>query len=123
MNADDGLDGLVDAALDGHRVGAGGDVAQAFLIDRQGEDGGRGGAVAGDVAGFLGDGVDELGAHVLEGSARSISLLTVTPSLVTVGPPKRFLEDDVAAGRPRVMPTALASFSAPANSFLRASSV
>ena len=63
---DDGVDGLVDAALDGHRVGAGGDVAQAFLVDRQGQDGGGGGAVAGHVAGLLGDGVDELGAHVLE---------------------------------------------------------
>ena len=27
---DDGLDGLLDAALDDHRVGAGGDVAEAF---------------------------------------------------------------------------------------------
>jgi len=59
------LHGLVDAALDGHRVGAGGDVAQAFLVDGQGQDGGRGGAVAGDVAGLLGDGVDQLGARVL----------------------------------------------------------
>ena len=63
---DDGVDGLVDAALDGHRVGAGGDVPQPFLVDGQGQDGGGGGAVAGDVAGLLGDGVDELGAHVLE---------------------------------------------------------
>ena len=30
------VDGLVDAALDGHRVGAGGDVAQAFLVDGAG---------------------------------------------------------------------------------------
>ena len=44
----------------------GGDVPQAFLVDRQGQDGRGGGAVAGDVAGLLGDGVDELGAHVLE---------------------------------------------------------
>ena len=63
---DDGFDGLVDAALDGHRIGAGGDVAQAFLIDGQGQDGRGGGAVAGHVAGLLGDGVDQLGAHVLE---------------------------------------------------------
>ncbi len=33
------------------------------------------------------------------GSGRSISLETVTPSLVTVGPPNDLLEDDVAAGR------------------------
>ena len=34
------------------------------------------------------------------GSGRSISLETVTPSLVTVGPPKRLVDDDVPAGRP-----------------------
>ena len=47
---DDGLDGLVDAAFDLHRVGAGGDVLEAFLEDGFGQDGRGGGAVAGDVA-------------------------------------------------------------------------
>ena len=34
------------------------------------------------------------------GSGRSISLQTVTPSLVTVGPAEGLVDDDVAAGRP-----------------------
>src|SRR5438067_4772609 len=57
------------------------------------------------------------------GSARSISLLTVTPSLVTVGPPKLLSRMTFRPVGPRVMPTAWASLSAPASSFLRASSV
>ena len=57
------------------------------------------------------------------GSGRSISLLTVTPSLVTVGPPKLLSMMTLRPVGPRVMPTAWASFSAPAESFLRASSV
>ncbi len=63
----DGLDGLLDAALEGDRVGAGGDVAQALADECLGEDGRRGGAVARDVVGLLGDLLDELGADPLEG--------------------------------------------------------
>src|SRR5690349_2393473 len=58
-----------------------------------------------------------------KGSGRSISLLTVTPSLVTVGPPKLLSRMTFRPVGPRVMPTAWASFSAPWKSFLRASSV
>src|SRR5438128_1262002 len=57
------------------------------------------------------------------GSGSSISLDTVTPSLVTVGPPKLFSMMTLRPVGPSVLPTALASFSAPAKSFLRASSV
>ena len=64
---DGGVDGLVDAALDADRVGAGGDVLQAFAKDRLGQDGGGGGAVAGGVAGLAGDFADHLGAHVFTG--------------------------------------------------------
>ena len=56
-----------DAALEGHRVGAGGDVLEAFVHDRLAEDGGGGGAVAGDVVGLGGDLLGQLGADVLEG--------------------------------------------------------
>ena len=64
---DGGFDGLVDAALDADRVGAGGDVLQAFAIDRLGQNGRGGGAVAGGVAGLAGDFADHLGAHVFIG--------------------------------------------------------
>ena len=94
------LDGLVDAALDGHRVGAGGDVAQAFLIDRQGQDGRRGGAVAGHVAGLLGDGVDELGAHVLERIGQVDFLGDGDAVLGDGRAAEGLVDDDVAAGRP-----------------------
>ena len=93
----DGLDGPVDAALDRHRVGAGGDVAQALLVDEQAEDGGRGGAVAGHVARLLGDGVDELGAHVLE-RVGQVDLLGDGDAVLGDGRrAEGLLEDDVAA--------------------------
>src|SRR3712207_8686628 len=45
---DDRRDALLDAALELERVGAAGDVAEALVDDRLGQDGGGGGAVAGD---------------------------------------------------------------------------
>ena len=67
MACDDGVGGLLDAALEQHRVGAGGDVLQAFVDDGLGQHGGGGGAVAGDVVGLGGGFLEQLGAHVLEG--------------------------------------------------------
>ena len=66
MLLDDLVDGLLDAALERQRVGAGGDVLQALADDRLGEHGRRGGAVAGDVVGGRGHLAHELGALVLE---------------------------------------------------------
>ncbi len=63
---DDGGHGLVDAALQVHRVHAGGDVLHAFADDRLGQHGGGGGAVTGDVGGLGSDFLDHLRAHVLE---------------------------------------------------------
>src|SRR5690606_22120431 len=60
--------GLEDAALNRHRIGsAAGDILEPSNINRLGQDGRGGGAVAGDIAGLAGDGVHELGAHVFEG--------------------------------------------------------
>ena len=63
---DDGLDGLVDAALEGDRVGAGGDVAQALVDQGLGQNGRGGGAVTCDVVGLLGNFLHQLGADALE---------------------------------------------------------
>jgi hypothetical protein len=63
---DDGGDGQVDAALQVHRVHAGGNRLGAFADDRLGQNGGGGGAVAGDVVGLGGDFAHHLRAHVLE---------------------------------------------------------
>ena len=60
------LDGEIDAALQVHRVHAGGDRLHALADDRLGEHGGGGGAVAGDVVGLRGDFAQHLRAHVLE---------------------------------------------------------
>ena len=59
------LHGGVDAALEAHGVGAGGDVLEALAIDGLGEHGGRGRPVTGDVGGLGGDLLQHLGAHVL----------------------------------------------------------
>jgi hypothetical protein len=58
--------GLVDAALEVHRVHAGGDELHAFADDGLGQHGGRRGAVTGDVGGLGSDFLDHLRAHVLE---------------------------------------------------------
>jgi hypothetical protein len=65
---DDGLDGLVDAALEAIGLAPAVTFLRPSLEDGLGEDGGGGGAVAGDVGGLGGDFLDHLGAHVLEGS-------------------------------------------------------
>ena len=71
------------------------------LVDRLGQDGRGGGAVAGDVAGLLGDGVDELGAHVLE-RVGQLDLLGDGDAVLGDGrAAERLVEDDVAAGRAR----------------------
>ena len=56
------------------------------------------------------------------GSSSSISLLTVTPSLVTVGPPNDLLIITLRPRGPSVMATASASLSTPASILARAAS-
>src|SRR5690606_21171799 len=60
-----GADGGLDAPLQGHRVRAGRDVAQALAHERLGEDRRRRRAVTGHVVGLLGDLLDELGTDLL----------------------------------------------------------
>ena len=63
---DDLLDRALDAALERHRVRAGGDVLHALPDHRLGQQRRGGGAVARDVVGRRGDLAHELGALVLE---------------------------------------------------------
>src|SRR3569623_1849167 len=58
--------GLVDTALQVHRVHAGGHRLQAFAQDGLGQDGGGGGAVTGAVGRLRSDFLHHLRAHVLE---------------------------------------------------------
>ena len=53
-----------DAALQQHRVGAGGHILQAFADDRLRQNGCGGGAIAGDVVGLGCRFLQQLGAHV-----------------------------------------------------------
>src|SRR3990172_8410797 len=92
-----GLHAGLDAALEVHRVGAGGHVAHTLADDRLGEDGGGGGAVAGDVVGLGGHLAGELGAHVLE-RVLEVDLLGDADAVVHHGwGPELPLEHDVAA--------------------------
>ncbi len=63
---DDRGDGQVDAALEVHRVHAGGDRLHALADDRLGQHGRGGGAVTGLVVGLRRDLADHLRAEVLE---------------------------------------------------------
>ena len=96
---DGGLDGGLDAPLQGHRVGAGGHVAEALVDHGPGEDGGGGGAVAGDVVGLLGDLLDQLGADLLVGVLELDLLGDGDAVLGDGGGAPLLLEDDVAALR------------------------
>ena len=90
---DDGVDGLVDAALERHRVRAGGDVLEAFAEDRLGEHGRGGGAVAGEVGGLGRDFLHHLRAHVLE-RIRELDLLGDGDAVLGDGRRAELLVDD-----------------------------
>jgi hypothetical protein len=120
--ADGGRHGLVDAALQVHRVDAGGHGLEAFLDERLCQHGRGGGAVTGDV-GRLGSGfLDDLRTEILVASASSISFATDTPSLVIVGAPKLFSSTTLRPFGPRVTLTALARVFTPLSMRARASS-
>ena len=90
-------DGGLDAPLEVHRGGAGGDVAQALADHRLGQHGRGGGAVTGDVVGLGGDLLGELGAEVL---VRVVELDLAGDGHAVVGDRGRaplLVEDDVAA--------------------------
>ena len=94
---DDGLDGLFDAALELHRVGAGGDHLEAFAVDRlrQHRRGRR--AVAGRVGGLARDFAHHLGAHVLERVLEVDFLGDGHAVLGDGGGAELLVDDDVAA--------------------------
>ena len=96
---DDVLDREVDAALEVHRVHAGGNRLGAFLDDRLGEHGRGGGAVTGEVRGLRGDFAHHLRAHVLELVFELDLLGDGDAVLGDARRAERLVEDDVAALR------------------------
>ena len=91
------FDGLLDAALQLHRVGAGDDVLRALAEDRLREHGRGGGAVTGDVRRLARDFADHLGAHVLERILQVDFLGDGDAVLGDGGGAELLVEDDVAA--------------------------
>ena len=96
---DDGFDREIDAALEVHRIGAGGDRLGAFPDDGVGEHGRRGGAVAGEIALLRGDFAHHLRAHVLELVGELDLLGDGDAVLADARRAKTLLEHDVAALR------------------------
>ena len=116
------FDGLVDAALQVHRVHAGGDRLHALADERLRQHGGGGGAVAGVVGGLGGDLFTICAPMFSNASASSFLGDGETPSLVMVRCAVALLQHDVAALRTGVALTALASTMTPAHHLERASS-
>ena len=94
---DEGGGAGFEAALQAHRVRAGGDVLEAFLDDRLAEHGGGGGAVTGDVVGLGGDFLGELGTDVLERVFEFDVLGDGHAVVGDRGSAELLVEDDVAA--------------------------
>ena len=93
----DRLDGLLDAALDVHRVRAGDDVLRALAVDRLREHGRGRRAVAGHVRRLARDLAHHLRAHVLE---RVLQVDFLGDRHAVLGDGRRaelLVEDDVAA--------------------------
>jgi len=90
--------------LQSGRVGSGGDVLEAFFVDGFSENGRRGGAVAGDVAGLGGDFAHELGADVLVRILELDLLGDGDAVLGDRGGTEFLVEDDVASARSRAWP-------------------
>ena len=94
---DDGFDGEIDAALQVHRVHAGGNRLGAFAHDRRGEHGRGGGAVAGLIGGARCDFPHHLRAHVLELVFELDFLRHRHAVLGDARGAERFIEHDIAA--------------------------
>src|SRR5579862_8969724 len=94
--AGDDLNGLLDAALQGHWIGTGSDGLDAFAEDSLGEDGGGGGAVAGDVGSLGSDFTNHLGAHVLQ-AVLQFDFLCHGDAVFSDGRRTEFLLDDYVA--------------------------
>ena len=90
-------DGEIDAALQVHRVHAGGNRLHAFANDRLGENGRGGGAVTGDVVGLRSDFADHLGAHILELVLQFDFLGDRNAVLGDAGGAEALVDDDIAA--------------------------
>ena len=115
--------GLIDAALDGHRIRARGHRLDAFAENRLRQNRRGGGAVAGNVGGLRRHFAHHLGAHVLE-RILQLDFFRDRHAVFGDGRSAEFLlENDVAALGPRVTFTASASWLTPRRIAWRESSL
>ena len=96
---DDFLDGLGNAARQGHGIVAGGDHLETFAVNGLGEDGGGGSAVAGHITGLAGRLLDELRPHVLIGIGQFNLLGHGDAVLGDGGTPPSFIKHGIAAAQ------------------------
>src|SRR5262249_33674574 len=115
---DDAGDGLLDTAGQGHGVAAGGDHLEALAVDGLGQDGGGGGAVAGDVGRLARRFLHQLSAHVLVGVGQFDFLGDGDAVLGDVGAAPALVEDGVAAARPQRRPDGPGQFADTGQQFL-----
>ena len=97
----DRLDRHVDALLDLHRVGAGGDILEPLLENALGQDRRGRGAVAGHGRGLRRDFLDHLGPHVLIGVFQLDFLGDAHAVLGHGRRAERLFQDDDLAGGPQ----------------------
>ena len=96
---DDFGHGLIDAALEIHWIGAGGDVFEAFAEDNLSQHGRRRGAVTGDVGRLGRDFLNHLSAHVLVGVLEFDFFSDGNTVFGDGRRAKAFVQDDVATLR------------------------
>src|SRR5207247_963444 len=102
--SDNLFDGLLDAALDPHRVRAGGDVLRAVANDGLREDRRRRGPVAGGIRGFARDLADHARAQILD-RIRDVDFLRDGHAVLRDRRRSELLvDDDVPALRPERHP-------------------
>ena len=96
-DAANGVNRALNAALQGHRIRAGGNRLHAVTIDGLGQNRGSGGAVTGNVTGLAGDFTHHLRAHVFQGLAQ-FNFLGYRHAVLGDDRGAEFLvDDDVAA--------------------------
>ena len=105
-----GRDSLLDAAANRRRIAAGHDVASAFAQDRAASTVAVVVPSPASVEVLSATSCTSFAPMFSNGSSSSISLLTVTPSLVTVGPPNFLSRMTLRPFGPRVTLTASASW-------------
>ena len=92
------VNSLVDSSTDSRWIATGSDVSQAFLENGASQYGCGRGSIAGQVAGFLSDFVDQLGPHVLE-TVFEFDFFGDGHAVFGDGwTAKAFVDDDVATG-------------------------